>query len=337
MDKNNLKETWATYEVNLIASEVYELISSQGFNVALFKNQGTGSIVYADLNPNVSDTKYECRMYDNTWGVISRNYICHNLYILSAGTCRITVHLLTTKNPAILLSDMIVTGGGGVATLVDVNSLPGVNISSISSTILAGMDKLPGGDNNIGNVDIVSIPNTILAGMDKLPGGTNNIGKVDVANLPNGVLASMDKLPGGTNNIGKVDVANFPANTLAGMSELPTGTNKIGKVDVDTLHVDFYPSYIIYEYNIPMPSANIEYSQALPSGCKKYTYSLQENDTEYRTAFTAGCVGGTNPTPPYIKHPAGGGDSEDRLALYGKTLYFACPVAGKTMQIRCFA
>jgi hypothetical protein len=84
-------------------------------------------------------------------------------------------------------------------------------------------------------------------------------------------------------------------------------------------------------FNVAMPSGNTEYSQALPANTKKFTVSLRESDATYRLAFEAGRVAA--PTAPFLAVPVGGQYFEDHVRLTGMTLFFACPVAGKNVQI----
>jgi hypothetical protein len=82
-------------------------------------------------------------------------------------------------------------------------------------------------------------------------------------------------------------------------------------------------------YNVTMTNANTEYSQAL-TNCKKFIILMRENDTTFRIAFVTGKV--ATPTAPYFTVPEGSSYDEDNINFTG-TIYFACSLAGKIIQI----
>ena len=84
-------------------------------------------------------------------------------------------------------------------------------------------------------------------------------------------------------------------------------------------------------YNVEMTSEDTEYSQALPSGTKKFSIAMIENDTAFRVAFVTGKV--ATPTAPYKPVPIAQEYYEESVNLTGKTLYFACSTAGKNVVI----
>lgn len=86
-------------------------------------------------------------------------------------------------------------------------------------------------------------------------------------------------------------------------------------------------------YNVTMTSADTEYSQELPAGCKAFAISVQDgvSTDKLRVAFATGKV--ATPTAPYLKYPGDSEYSEDGLNMTSKTLYFACSAAGKVAQI----
>ncbi|MBS7627148.1 hypothetical protein KEJ51_09005 [Candidatus Bathyarchaeota archaeon] len=83
-------------------------------------------------------------------------------------------------------------------------------------------------------------------------------------------------------------------------------------------------------YNVTMTNANTEYSQALPSNCKKFLIHTRDG-TSFRLAFTSGKVAG--PTEPYFTVPSGQAYYEDFIEPTSLTLYFACESAGKIVEI----
>lgn len=103
----------------------------------------------------------------------------------------------------------------------------------------------------------------------------------------------------------------------------------MGQTVFPAVHIE--PATTPTIFNVAMPSANTEYSWALPANTKKFTVSLRENNEAYRLAFEAGRVAA--PTAPFLAVPAGGQYFEDHVWLTGMTLFFACPVAGRTVQI----
>ena len=84
------------------------------------------------------------------------------------------------------------------------------------------------------------------------------------------------------------------------------------------------------EYNMTMTNADTEYSQALPSGTKKFQIRVRDG-TAARYAFTTGKVAGQ--TSPYFTLGAGEVYYEDNLNLTTKTIYFACGSAGKIIEL----
>lgn len=83
-------------------------------------------------------------------------------------------------------------------------------------------------------------------------------------------------------------------------------------------------------YNVTMTNANTEYSQSLPSNCKKFLIHTRDG-TSFRLAFVSGKV--ASPTPPYFTVPAGQAYYEDFIEPTSLTLYFACGTAGKVVEI----
>jgi hypothetical protein len=90
-------------------------------------------------------------------------------------------------------------------------------------------------------------------------------------------------------------------------------------------------------YNVTMSSANHEYSQALPSNCKRWQIKSRVAATPanmgdiIRWSMETGKV--ATPIVPYAVVPAGSGHSESGLLLESSTLYFASPVNTDVCEI----
>jgi len=83
-------------------------------------------------------------------------------------------------------------------------------------------------------------------------------------------------------------------------------------------------------YNVTMTTADYEYSQALPTNCKKFLIHTRDG-TAFRLAFEPGKVAG--PTAPYLSVPANTTYYEDGILSPALTLYFACASTGKIIEI----
>ncbi|MBA7683796.1 hypothetical protein ES703_92181 [subsurface metagenome] len=83
-------------------------------------------------------------------------------------------------------------------------------------------------------------------------------------------------------------------------------------------------------YNVTMPSADTEYTQALPSNCLKFLIHTRDG-TAIRLAFVTGKV--ATPTAPYFTVPTNESYFEDHIKPSSLTLYFACASAGKVVEI----
>jgi len=105
---------------------------------------------------------------------------------------------------------------------------------------------------------------------------------------------------------------------------------------VNTLGEDVDPyalAKIPYIYNVVMTLADTEYSQTLPAACTRFLIQMRENDTAFRIAFVTGKVAA--PTAPYYTVQAAREYFEEGLNLRMpyNTIYFACAVAAKNIQI----
>lgn len=98
---------------------------------------------------------------------------------------------------------------------------------------------------------------------------------------------------------------------------LPTGA--IGAATIPTI------------YNVPMTLADTEYSQALPANTKIVEFREQGMSSKIRYAFETGKV--ATPTAPYRSLNIGEVKTVEGLSLAAVTLYFACSIVGKVMEI----
>ena len=83
-------------------------------------------------------------------------------------------------------------------------------------------------------------------------------------------------------------------------------------------------------YNIAITDINTQYTQALPSGVKKFTFQNRA-DIDIRWALVTGKV--ATPTAPYFTLKAGMNHYEDNLNLSGKTLYVASGTASQVVEL----
>jgi hypothetical protein len=87
-------------------------------------------------------------------------------------------------------------------------------------------------------------------------------------------------------------------------------------------------------YNVTLTSANTQYSQALPVGCKRFAVGIIDgvSTNNFRIAYVTGKVAG--PTAPYLKYPCTAEYSEADLNGYNSlTVYVAGSNAGDVAQI----
>jgi hypothetical protein len=83
-------------------------------------------------------------------------------------------------------------------------------------------------------------------------------------------------------------------------------------------------------YNVTMTNADTEYSQALPSDCKKFLIHTRGGES-FRLAFATGKV--ATPTEPYFSITPSDAYSEDLVLGAAVTLYFASGSAGAVAEI----
>lgn len=80
-------------------------------------------------------------------------------------------------------------------------------------------------------------------------------------------------------------------------------------------------------YNITMTLADTEYSQALPTNCRKFTCKCR-GEYNVKLAFVSGASGTT-----YLTIPSTQNYWEDHMVLEATTLYFQCATAGQVFEI----
>jgi hypothetical protein len=106
-------------------------------------------------------------------------------------------------------------------------------------------------------------------------------------------------------------------------------------VDVSTLATEATLAKIVGAgtpaiYNVTMTDADTEYSQALPSNCKKFLIHTRSGEA-FRLAFATGKV--ATPTEPYFSITPYDAYSEDLVLGASVTLYFASSDAGAVAEI----
>jgi hypothetical protein len=124
---------------------------------------------------------------------------------------------------------------------------------------------------------------------------------------------SVNAVQSGTWNIGTVT-------TVTGI------TNSVAVTSTTLVNAATTP----LEDNVPMTNADTQYSSVLPAGCKKFSIQVRDG-TAARFAFTTGKV--ATSIAHYETLPADSIYYEDNLNLTSKTIYFACAVAGKVMEV----
>jgi hypothetical protein len=156
-------DSWVEKIVQLKANTVTEVSTDFGklVNTVIVKNLNQVQ-VYGGLKSTLSTTDYEIQVQPGDYGIIVRPYEFQKVYLLATADITLTVYLVWTQNPMILLPNM---AKPVESTNVDVVKTVGLKASELN------LD----GNKNLG-VNVQSLPS--------LPAGTNNIGKVDVNSLP---------------------------------------------------------------------------------------------------------------------------------------------------------
>jgi len=199
---------------------------------------------------------------------------------------------------------------GGNDLVVEADGSINVNGATFNGTI--GTVKLEDSSGTYFlNIDSSGYITSKLSGA--IPAGDNNIGNVDIASA----------IPAGDNNIGNVDLA----------SAIPAGDNNIGNVDIVTVASgqNLKPSTSPVIYNVTCVDADTEYSQALPSGCKKFSIGLKSKNSNIIWVLKFG-TGGTEFSLT--------GDetvTEDNILCSSQTLYFESDTAGEIIQIMAWS
>lgn len=182
-----------------------------------------------------------------------------------------------------------------------------------------------------------------VSSLPSLPAGTNTIGKlaansgvdigdVDVTSvIPGTAATNLGKAEDALHSSGDVGVMllgvrNDTPSILSNvdLDYTPIAVDEYGRVKTSS-----YPATTPAVYNVTMTNADTEYSQALPSGCRKFTVHCRDG-TEFRLAFVTGKV--ATPTAPYLTVPENACYWEDNVKSSG-TIYVACDTAGKVVEI----
>lgn len=87
-------------------------------------------------------------------------------------------------------------------------------------------------------------------------------------------------------------------------------------------------------YNVTLTSADTEYSQALPTGCRYFTMQARTS-AAVRWTFETGKV--ATPTAPYMTMKASGWNTSPEIyKATGKTLYLGSSSAGTVVEIMAY-
>lgn len=313
------KSSQRKFPLNLVATQIKSITNFDNTHPQIVQviNNNLVDAVYISDNSNVSTTAQKNVVAGSTKVFTFANGIT-SLYLLSNSNCNIEV--VTYEADEISVENL-----DNTQTSIIVNS------TVTSSVAVTSLPALPAGANIIGHVIVDSAPTIEITNdvgnpipvngtvsINPIPAGTNVIGHVVVDSIPT--------TPAGTNVIGHVIVDSVPTT--------PAGTNVIGHVIVD--NDKNISTSLPTIYNVTMATANTEYSQALPANLKKINFSVQagDNTSNYRYAYATGKV--ATPTAPYKQYNSDIEFSADNILIASGTLYFACSIAGKVMQIECW-
>jgi hypothetical protein len=92
--------------------------------------------------------------------------------------------------------------------------------------------------------------------------------------------------------------------------------------------------HTVATYNVTLTSADTEYSQALPSGCRALAFRCRSAHV-LRFAWETGKV--ATPTAPYQTLKAGGEYWKDNINAAGLTLYLASDTAEVSVEIEVWS
>lgn len=87
-------------------------------------------------------------------------------------------------------------------------------------------------------------------------------------------------------------------------------------------------------YNVTLTNTNTEYSQALPSVCRRLSFQCR-TAKDVRFAFVTGKV--ATPTAPYYTLKAGASYDSGPIHLASATIYFAGTQAGNVMEVEAWS
>jgi len=168
----------------------------------------------------------------------------------------------------------------------------------------------------------VALPESINLSVEDI-----EIGAVELKNHDSDVRATIETK--GSKTALAIEVLDALGNQISSFGADPVGLKNLASIQVnpateDTLGTVVKKATTPTVYNVAMASADTEYSQALPSGTKKFLIKLR-TDAVMKVKFASG--------GNYITVPSGGSYNEDNLDLTGVTLYFESSVASNTAEI----
>ncbi len=164
-----MADSWVERTITLKANTVTEIATDYGklMNTFIIKNLSEYA-VYGDLKSTLTMADYEIQVQPGNYGLIIRPYDFQKVYLLSTADITVTVYMVWTQNPMILLPsmakpvqasnvDVVQTVGLKAGELnLDASKNLGINVMS--------MVPLPAGANNIGKVDVNTLPDVSPAG-----------------------------------------------------------------------------------------------------------------------------------------------------------------------------
>jgi hypothetical protein len=135
------RDSWIERTVSLNPNQVQvvEADHNRPMNTFVVKNL-SNAVVYASLKPTLNPVDYEVLVNPGDYGMIVRPHDYEQVYLVSAAAVSVTVYLVKTENPIILLPSMVRPVGANnvavVATVglqpahlnIDVNKNLGVNV-----------------------------------------------------------------------------------------------------------------------------------------------------------------------------------------------------------------
>lgn len=102
-----MAESWVEKTVKLKANTITEVQADYGklMNTFIVKNLSQYP-VYAGLKPTLTQSDYEIQVQPGDYGIIVRPYEFQKVYLLTSNDISVTVYMVWTQNPMILLPNM---------------------------------------------------------------------------------------------------------------------------------------------------------------------------------------------------------------------------------------